>query len=138
MQLKSIVAGATIALIAGSMTPRMLGLEAYNAELDRLARLLEIGAINQETFARATARLRDELEGESELASDLGSALTNAFDDAIAGADSFRDVLKNLARDLSRIGQGNEPIEHGSVKLITADMAGDDILFYVGLERMAT
>ncbi len=84
-------------------------IERYNEEMERLRDLLAVGAINQETFRRASERLAQEL-GETTFATD---AINNAFDglaDGIVNAlnrsesamDSFRSVAKAFVDDLLR------------------------------------
>jgi len=85
-------------------------LEIYNEEMAELAYLLEIGAINQETFSRATDRAREALEDAEktterniDLARDLGMTFSSAFEDAIVGGEKLSDVLRGLEQDIIRL-----------------------------------
>jgi hypothetical protein len=85
-------------------------LDIYNEDMAELTYLLEIGAINQETFARATERARESLEDAEkttdrsiDLARDLGMTFSSAFEDAIVGGEKLSDVLRGLEQDIIRL-----------------------------------
>jgi pyruvate/2-oxoglutarate dehydrogenase complex dihydrolipoamide acyltransferase (E2) component len=84
--------------------------ERYGAELEELHALYRIGAIDQDTFLRATAKARKELEGAAagtdaltEAIKDAAQPISTAFEDAIVGGEKLIDTLNALDETLQRI-----------------------------------
>lgn len=88
--------------------------EQLAAELDRLNKLLQQGAIDWDTYARATFQAQDAFDESQrkaneqtnktkDLAKDLGLTFSSAFEDAIVSGRGLRDVLKGLEQDILRI-----------------------------------
>ncbi len=89
-------------------------LEIYLDTLADLNKLLGEGAIEQDTFNRATAAAgqtyTDAIEGTKEANADLQQGLSDAtqaigtaFEDAALRGESLRDVVKGLADDIARM-----------------------------------
>lgn len=110
-------------------------LEKYNAEMDRLDTLLEIGAVNWTTYARKVAELDTELEGfdksvektsqylermaeniQSHLGDDLYNIMQGTFDSIGDGFKSMIDriVADALAADLAKALLGEHAGGSGS------------------------
>ena len=88
--------------------------EQLAAELDRLNRLLQQGAIDWDTYARAQFAAQDQFDasnkkavGDAEkvgsLANDLGLSFSSAFEDAIVNGGKLSDVMRGLEQDILRI-----------------------------------
>lgn len=90
-------------LIAAMRTPA----EAYAAEIERLNRLMQAGAIDADTYARAVAQAQDDLDRTGVSSRSAGDAirdsLRNAFDSAIEGSFKLRDALAGLLKDLAKL-----------------------------------
>ena len=85
-------------------------IEKLNIEYERLNKLLEAGAINQDTYARAVFDAMEafdatnkKMEESNKLAQELGMTFTSAFEDAIVAGKGLSDTLRGLAQDLLRI-----------------------------------
>lgn len=88
--------------------------ELLAAELDRLNKLLQQGAIDWDTYARAQFAAQDQFDAStkkaseeagkvSSLANDLGLSFSSAFEDAIVNGGKLSDVLRGLEQDILRI-----------------------------------
>jgi tetratricopeptide (TPR) repeat protein len=88
--------------------------EQLAGEIERLNKLLSIGAIDWDTYARAQFEAQDRFDQASgaaktqtdklaDTAKDLGMTFSSAFEDAIIGGQKFSDVLKGLEQDITRI-----------------------------------
>lgn len=84
--------------------------EKLNIEYERLNKLLEAGAINQDTYSRAVFDAMEafdatnkKMEESNKLAQELGMTFTSAFEDAVVAGKSLSDTLRGLAQDLLRI-----------------------------------
>ncbi len=88
--------------------------EQLAAEIDKLNKLLQAGAIDWDTYTRAqldaqerfdksAAGIKDQASKTKSLGEELGLSFTSAFEDAIVGGNSLRDVLKGLEADIIRI-----------------------------------
>ncbi|RCK20071.1 hypothetical protein TH8_19565 [Thalassospira profundimaris] len=88
--------------------------EKYNDELERLSELRRAGAIDEETFGRASAqaadvlaksqeRLRKQQEKLNEVGRGFGQAFSSAFEEAALSGAKFSDVLKGLEEDIARV-----------------------------------
>ena len=88
--------------------------EQLAAEIEKLNKLLQAGAIDWDTYARAqldaqerfdkaTADTKSQASKTKSLGEELGLTFTSAFEDAIVGGNSLRDVLKGLEQDILRI-----------------------------------
>lgn len=72
--------------------------EKYNEAMDQANRLLDVGAINYETYAMHTANLREELiNAEWEEMIDGINAVSGAMIDAGMNAESYKDILGDMA-----------------------------------------
>lgn len=85
-------------------------IEKLNMEYERLNKLLEAGAINQDTYSRAVFDAMEafdatnkKMEESNKLAQELGMTFTSAFEDAIVAGTGLSDTLRGLAQDLLRI-----------------------------------
>lgn len=98
------------AVLQATRTPS----EQLATEIDRLNRLLQVGAIDWDTYARATFAAQDQFdaanaaarkaaESTSDVARDLGLTFSSAFEDAIVGGNKLSDVLRGLEQDILRI-----------------------------------
>lgn len=87
--------------------------EKYSEELERLNGLLEYGAINHDTYARAVAQAQQEMQAALEKTNEAAQAnqtayeswmrgVSDGFTDAIFKAKSFGDVLKQLLVQLAK------------------------------------
>lgn len=83
-------------------------LEKYNMELERLGRLLKAGAIDQDTFARASAAAKkslDEAQGSMGKLGDIGQnisqTISSSFKGLIDGSKKLKDVLKDVVSNLA-------------------------------------
>jgi len=91
-----------------------LPLEVLEGTQTRLNELLNAGAIDWQTYARAAAKAQDDFtlatkkakEGtdrNAQAAKDLGLTFSSAFEDAAISGAKLSDVLKGLAQDVLRI-----------------------------------
>ena len=76
--------------------------EQFGATMMNLNGMLQRGAIDADTYARAVAQAQDKMMQASPYAQALGNSLTTAFDSAIQGGKSLQEVLRNLLQDLAR------------------------------------
>jgi hypothetical protein len=88
--------------------------EVLAAEIERLNKLLQAGAINWDTYARAqfdaqerfdkaTDAIGDKVKNTKSLAEELGLSFSSAFEDAIVNGGRLSDVLRGLEQDIIRI-----------------------------------
>jgi hypothetical protein len=88
-------------------------IEALNIRLAELNDLLDKGAINWDTWARASEAAQDAYDNAVDTAKqtqtatifvrDLGNAIGTAFEDAVMSGKGFMDILKGLEQDIIRI-----------------------------------
>jgi len=88
--------------------------EKLNIELTRLNDLLNSGAINWDTYARAVFAAQDAYDATletveesatalEEVGNELGLTFSSAFEDAIVNGAKFKDLLLSLEKDIVRI-----------------------------------
>ena len=87
--------------------------ELLNIELARLNGLLQTGAIDWDTYARAVFNAQDsfdrltppagEIKKTQTVVEDLTKAIGTAFEDALVSGKSFRELLKGIEQDILRI-----------------------------------
>lgn len=88
--------------------------EQLAAELDRLNKLLQQGAIDWDTYGRAQEAAQDRFDGATKkvaddakktnsLANELGLTFSSAFEDAIVNGGRLSEVLRGLEQDILRI-----------------------------------
>jgi molecular chaperone GrpE (heat shock protein) len=79
--------------------------EAYAIEVERLNKLLQQGAIDQDTYNRAVAQAKTAFEeaesSGSNLASTLSSSLANVFSSVVDGSKSAVDAIGDLIKSLA-------------------------------------
>jgi hypothetical protein len=108
--------------------------EALGAEIERLNELLQLGALDWDTYARAQFVAQDRFDAATSgagkaakdldnTARDLGLTFSSAFEDAIVEGKNLGDVLKSLEKDILRIV---------TRKLITEPLAGGITDFFKG------
>lgn len=90
-------------------------IEAYQLEIQELDRLLKAGAITQDTYNRAVARLKTNFAevGEAadglgrQLGETIGSKIEDVFGQAIDGTLNLKDALKDLVNQLAKVAFSN-------------------------------
>jgi len=82
-------------------------IEAYNLEIERLSRLLQAGAIDQDTFNRAVDRAAEKLDKGASSASGIASSLSGEFSSAftglVDGTKKAEDAVDNLLKSMLRM-----------------------------------
>lgn len=82
-------------------------LEKFNNRLEYINELWQRGAIDVETYNRATAAAFDDnapkIEKTKTLAEELGLTFESSFENALVGGKKVSDMLKGLAQDMLRI-----------------------------------
>lgn len=101
-ELKAVMAEGQ-AVFTATRTPA----EAYAIEVERLNRLLQQGAIDQDTYNRAITSAQDTFrqaeQAGSEYSSTLASGFANIFSSAMEGADAARSAVDNLLKSLTNM-----------------------------------
>jgi hypothetical protein len=124
------------ALFAETRTPA----EVLAGEIERLNVLLQQGAIDWDTYARAQFAAQDRFDAATggtaqaakeldNTARDLGLTFSSAFEDAIVDGEKFGDVLRALDKDLTRILTRRlitEPLADGITGLLGGGGGGGD------------
>lgn len=106
--------------------------EVLAGEIERLNVLLQQGAIDWDTYARAQFAAQDRFDAATggtaqaakeldNTARDLGLTFSSAFENAIVDGEKFGDVLKSLEKDILRIATRKiitEPLAEGITGLL--------------------
>lgn len=81
--------------------------EAYGLEIERLNKLLQQGAIDQDTYNRAVIDAQDALskadQAGQELASSLADGLANVFSSVVDGSKTAVDAIGDLLKSLGQL-----------------------------------
>ena len=85
-------------------------MEAYALTVERLNGLVDQGALDWDTYARAVKKAQDDLKkatdetkNAEDAARQLGLTFSSAFEDAIVAGNKLSDVIQGLAQDIARI-----------------------------------
>lgn len=90
-------------------------IEKYQMSVAHLNELLAAGAINQDTYTRAVANLRDEFSQTGDTVQSVGTEVQNTFgnafqsiiDSALSGTFDLKDSLKDLLNQLIKLSLNN-------------------------------
>ena len=90
-------------------------IEKYQMSVAHLNELLAAGAINQDTYTRAVANLRNEFSQTGDTVESVGTEISNTFgsafqsiiDSALSGTFDLKDSLKDLLNQLVKLSLNN-------------------------------
>jgi len=81
--------------------------EAYGLEIERLNKLLQQGAINQDTYNRAVKQAQDAFQNAetsgNQLATTLSDGLSNVFGAVVKGSNGAVDAVESLIQALAKM-----------------------------------